>query len=65
MFAEKEKLKVSLLGFVSYPTQTVSSKRIDYVICFDEYFSDMPLSQCLKVVFDVISLTGSAVLTPK
>ena len=31
---------------------------------FDEYFSDMPLSRCLKVVFDVISLTGGAVLTP-
>lgn len=59
--------------FKSYPTQTVSSERIDYVIpityphfkIFSEYFSDMPLSRYSKVVFDVFTLTGGAVLRTK
>ena len=59
--------------FKSYPTQTVPSERIDYVIpiayphfkIFSEYFSDMPLSRYSKVVFDVLTLTGGAVLRTK
>ena len=50
MFAEKEKMKVSLLGFVSYPTQTVSSKRIDYVICILAYKCLMNTSQICRWV---------------
>ena len=50
MFAEKEKWRLSLLGFVSYPTQTVSSKRIDYVICILVYKCLMNTSQICRWV---------------